>query len=315
VLNAPAYGWVEKLRASGGTLYGKLKQVEPQFEQMVEAGLFKKRSIALNKTADGWSLRHVGFLGAAPPVIKGLADAVFHDSGERFEFAVEDSQMAGEQEKTLLETLKAFFAGRESAAAPANAATTRTFSEEDVTKAVQAAMAPLTAQITELKTSVQAQEATFAEREQRLQLATLGQAAAAKITELKTAGKWVPAFDVMGVPKLFSELAKLNTVTIEFGEGDKKTQLSLLDTAANIFGALPKLVPAGTTFNGAKPAVQFSEHATTSRVAVDSNSQQLSQLAKARAKEKSIAFSEALTQVSAENPELTVAAAMSAGRV
>ena len=43
-MNAPAFGWVEKLRAHGGTLLAKLRQVQPALEDMVSRGLFKKRS-------------------------------------------------------------------------------------------------------------------------------------------------------------------------------------------------------------------------------------------------------------------------------
>ncbi|HLJ89564.1 MAG TPA: hypothetical protein VKZ53_22330 [Candidatus Angelobacter sp.] len=44
--DAPAYGWVEKLRRVGDVLQGKLKQVPSAFEELVRAGSFKKRSIS-----------------------------------------------------------------------------------------------------------------------------------------------------------------------------------------------------------------------------------------------------------------------------
>jgi hypothetical protein len=82
--NAPAYGWVEALKRSGDVLLGKFKQVDPRFEEMVKAGRFKKRSVSLYSTAKGWMLRHVGFLGAQPPEIKGLANAAFKEDQIRF---------------------------------------------------------------------------------------------------------------------------------------------------------------------------------------------------------------------------------------
>jgi len=76
--NAPAFGWVEGLKkeVKDGVqvLLAKLRQVQPEFEDMVRRGLFKKRSAAFYP--DG-TLRHVGFLGAAPPAVKGLADVSF----------------------------------------------------------------------------------------------------------------------------------------------------------------------------------------------------------------------------------------------
>lgn len=72
--NAPAFGWIEKLKRVGDTLYAYPKQLAQEFVEMVNKGLFKKRSISLYP--DG-TLRHVGFLGAQPPAVKGLPDVQF----------------------------------------------------------------------------------------------------------------------------------------------------------------------------------------------------------------------------------------------
>jgi hypothetical protein len=82
--DSPAYGWVDALKRSGEKLLGKFKEVDPKFEEMVKSGRFKKRSIALYQTAKGWMLRHVGFLGAQPPEVKGLANATFSEDSIRF---------------------------------------------------------------------------------------------------------------------------------------------------------------------------------------------------------------------------------------
>jgi hypothetical protein len=84
--DAPAYAWVEGLRASvhNGvkTLEAKLTQVDEGFAKLVADGRFKMRSAAFYP--DG-SLRHVGFLGAAPPAVKGLKPIAFSE-GEFNEF-------------------------------------------------------------------------------------------------------------------------------------------------------------------------------------------------------------------------------------
>jgi len=72
--DAPAFGWVATLRRAGDTLQAKLRQVAPQFETAVRQGQFKKRSAAFYRTARGLALRHLGFLGAMPPEVKGLTD-------------------------------------------------------------------------------------------------------------------------------------------------------------------------------------------------------------------------------------------------
>lgn len=83
--NGPAFGWVEGLKKQGDLLLAKFKQVEPAFADMVKRGLFKKRSAAFYP--DG-SLRHIGFLGAMPPAVKGLPDVAFTESDAlTFEFA------------------------------------------------------------------------------------------------------------------------------------------------------------------------------------------------------------------------------------
>ena len=78
--NAPAFGWVEGLKESARddakTLLAKFKQVIPEFENLADQGMYKKRSASFYP--DG-RLRHVGFLGAAPPAVKGLADLKFKD--------------------------------------------------------------------------------------------------------------------------------------------------------------------------------------------------------------------------------------------
>ena len=86
--DAPAFGWVESLKRSGNMLLGRFKQVSPQFEQMVRSGLFKKRSLSFLKNGNGTlTLRHVGFLGAMPPEVKGLADVKFA-FGDSREFTI-----------------------------------------------------------------------------------------------------------------------------------------------------------------------------------------------------------------------------------
>jgi hypothetical protein len=89
VHDAPSYGWVRALRVEGDRLLAQAHQVEPQFAELVRAGRYKKISVALygaeapgNPRPGGWYLRHVGFLGAQPPAVKGLRAAQFADAQE-----------------------------------------------------------------------------------------------------------------------------------------------------------------------------------------------------------------------------------------
>ncbi|RPH42093.1 MAG: hypothetical protein EHM87_17830 [Burkholderiales bacterium] len=75
--NKPAYGWVEALKRDGAVLLAKFRNVVPGVEESIKKGYFKKRSASFYP--DG-KLRHVGFLGAVPPAIKGLADLKFKET-------------------------------------------------------------------------------------------------------------------------------------------------------------------------------------------------------------------------------------------
>lgn len=83
--DAPAYGWIGGLTVDDdGVLLATPRQVEPSFADLVEAGRYKKKSAALyppdhphNPKPGTWYLKHVGFLGAVPPALKGLGDAHF----------------------------------------------------------------------------------------------------------------------------------------------------------------------------------------------------------------------------------------------
>ncbi len=87
--NGPAYGWVKGLSLDGDTLYADPHQVDPAFAELVKAGRYKKISASFyapgsssNPAPQGYYLRHVGFLGAQPPAVKGLRDASFDDGGQ-----------------------------------------------------------------------------------------------------------------------------------------------------------------------------------------------------------------------------------------
>jgi hypothetical protein len=86
--NDPAYGWVEQLKAEGGVLLAKAKDVAQEFADAVKQGLYKKRSISLYPDL---TLRHVGFLGAVPPAVKGLKDLQFEDAEVPMNYEFEET--------------------------------------------------------------------------------------------------------------------------------------------------------------------------------------------------------------------------------
>lgn len=87
--DAPAYGWVKWLAATDDSLSAFPHQVDAAFAELVTAGRYKKISASFylpdapnNPVPGVYYLRHVGFLGAQAPAVKGLKQAEFADVEE-----------------------------------------------------------------------------------------------------------------------------------------------------------------------------------------------------------------------------------------
>ena len=63
--DARAFAWVSGLRRTGDRLQAQLRDIAAPFREVVEAGRYAGRSIALQ----GDTLRHVGFLGGRAPAV------------------------------------------------------------------------------------------------------------------------------------------------------------------------------------------------------------------------------------------------------
>jgi hypothetical protein len=86
-LDDPAYGWVDSLSLVSKTVLAAPKQVVQEFADWIDRGLYKKISASWygktnpdNPTPGKLYLKHVGYLGAVPPKIKGLPDSSFAES-------------------------------------------------------------------------------------------------------------------------------------------------------------------------------------------------------------------------------------------
>lgn len=83
-LTAPAYGWAKRFEMRDGMLWAEPKQVNKGFAEAFNSGAIKKRSLAFwlpnspgNPKPGHYYPRHVGFLGAVHPAVKGLPDVQF----------------------------------------------------------------------------------------------------------------------------------------------------------------------------------------------------------------------------------------------
>ena len=88
-LDAPAYGWVQALAVIQDALEATPKQVDTEFADMVREGRFNKISSSFwrpdapgNPVPGVYYLRHVGFLGAAAPAVKGLRPPILFAANE-----------------------------------------------------------------------------------------------------------------------------------------------------------------------------------------------------------------------------------------
>ncbi len=83
----PAYGWVSALTTDGASMVAAPDRVNPEFSELVEKGAYKNVSASFyapnakgNPVPGIHYLRHVGFLGAKPPAIKGLKAIQFAET-------------------------------------------------------------------------------------------------------------------------------------------------------------------------------------------------------------------------------------------
>lgn len=190
--DAPAYAWVEAIKRSGDVLLGKFKQVAAEFNEMVKEGRYKKRSISVYP--DG-GLKHVGFLGAMPPAVKGLKDVAFTEDDDIaiYEFSTQEDDSMQKTLEQLQEDLR--------------------LEKEARKKAEKNA----------LKFKEQADEAT----------SNFNQAQADRLkTEIRSFveqgikdGKILPAWKDQGLAEFMEHLSGSDDATLEFAEGDKKKPL------------------------------------------------------------------------------------------
>lgn len=97
--NGPSLGTVLDLHDKGGALFAEA-DVSDELVNLVRAGSYTKVSASFfaklspnNPMPGAWSLRHVGFLGACAPAVKGLGALGFSESvgGENYNASAVDA--------------------------------------------------------------------------------------------------------------------------------------------------------------------------------------------------------------------------------
>jgi hypothetical protein len=261
--DAPAYGWVSALRLSpAGVLEAQFSDTDATFEEMVRAGKFKKRSAALyldpKKAPAGRvpALRHVGFLGAQPPAVKGLKNIHFSE-GEAVTFDINFSEGESSMDdkdvdrvaSSVWEKFKAQF-GFGTSEKTAN------FSEADVKKMVNEAITTATSSFSEDKKRLETRIEELTKTVEH-QAGKTTRAELIAFCERVGSDKLPPALRKLGVVEFMETLAdmgdeKVTVVTFsEKEDGTKveaKTESSPLAWFKNFLTTLQPLVAFGEQF-------------------------------------------------------------------
>ncbi|MBB4845022.1 hypothetical protein HNP55_003568 [Paucibacter oligotrophus] len=270
----PAYGWVRRLVAEDGVLkIAEHDQVEPQFAEMVQAGRFKKRSAAFYHPTDTtnpkpgiWYPRHVAWLGAQPPAVKGLKDVQFSEAAPAVSFSEPIAQ--------------------------STQPTPTTQEQDDMTTELQAQLDAANAKLAQAQADAEAakkkaadaeaQAVQFAEKARADRKAQLVSFAEAQVQ----AGRLLPKDKDMAVATLVALDA---AAPVEFSEGNTTRKLSPGQWLQDLITA-------------AAPKVQFGEFAPGNATAQAGGAKgksdaEIDQAARAYAAQHKVNYSEALRAV------------------
>lgn len=323
-LNAPAYGWVKSLTFADGALDAEPHQVDPAFAELVSAGRYKKISAAFfspdapnNPSPGVFYLRHVGFLGAVAPAVKGLRSPEFAADEEG---VVEFSEWDDVTNASLWRGLRDWLIGKfgqdeadkvvpgyqvgelEQAAtqqinqAAAATAPAPMFSDPDQSIKEIASVTPeqataLEAENTQLKNRL----AESAAQAKAIRQTAIHAENVAFADVLIAAAKLLPAEQALTVATL-DHLAALET-PLEYADGD--TNKPLIDGFKSFLNGLPKRLELNEVATTTRAAQEASgvEFAAPQGHAVDG--QQLVLLGKAKAWQEAHPGTDFLTAVKA----------------
>ena len=273
--NAPAYGWIGQLAFSDNGLQAEPQQVDTDFETLVKEGRYKKVSASFytpespgNPVPGVYYLRHVGFLGAQPPALKGLKPVSFNEQEEGvLEFSAPyDTLTIASVFRKLREFLIDKFSREEADEVIASwtidelehsarqeestdASILPAFSEPNPPECTedngmtQEELEQKQAELVEREASLAARESSFSERETAItasEAAIARQSISAELDTLVQKGKLLPAHK----DQMVAFMASLDTEkgVVSFGEGEQKTTLDQRTYLLKFLSGLPQQV-------------------------------------------------------------------------
>lgn len=251
-LTAPAYAWAKSFEVKDGLVYAKLDQINPEFAEAYNAGSYKKRSLSIylpdspgNPKPGHYYARHIGFLGAAAPAIKGLPDASFAESdGEQgaAEFSMADEEF-DENLISILSNLRDLLIEKEGIASADlflpqwRLESLRAISDRKQ-KEKEKMPQPLDASFAEQQAAIDAKNAELAKREQALlekEQTNKRAEFAAFADELVKDGKLLPTHKTTVVEVFMS----LGNEPISFAEGNTTVNSSPSDLIKKVLSERP----------------------------------------------------------------------------
>lgn len=275
--DGPAYGWAKSMEFSEGVARIEPDQVDAAFAEMVNSGKFKKISASFylptapnNPVPGVYYLRHVGFLGAQPPAVKGLKSASFAEGEEGI---VEFGDWADRVEAGVFRKLREWIIGKFGLdeADKALPGWDVDIIQEEANKEAQCEPEPAAMpafsekEIKPMITPEQiaAKEAEFAERDKALktrETAGLHTENLSFAEGLVKEGKLLPALKEQAVAMLDFAAGLEAGQIVEFGEGDGKKSLPLAESFKTFLSGQPKIVDFGETagIEQEKGTVNFS---------------------------------------------------------
>jgi len=224
----PAFGWVRSAELRSDGLWLETGLV-PELADMFDRELYKKVSVSLyppdspaNPMPGSYYLKHLGFLGAQPPAVKGLKGVIYNsEDTDHITIEFMEARMGDEN--------------KDPAVALAEKQTAILLQEQKVT---------------DREKTVDLAEKDLARREREFRRKEWKQTLQTHIQ----AGRLLPAQESFALALMES----LEGKTVDLGEGDKP----LLDGFQNFLSALPVQVPLGEKAAGEKlpaaPAVSFA---------------------------------------------------------
>lgn len=318
--NHPAFGWIDHMELTeDGIVLAHPKQVDADFAELVAAGRYKKRSASwyepdspANPVPGTYYLRHVGFLGAQPPALKGLKDVQFNEAEEGILEFADTSPYIYSTIGKMFRGVREWLIGKEGIDAAnqilpdyqiseleyetqrqLQKAAEPSFSEGNMSTQNQETPEQKIARLeSELAASNQQQTADFSEQEKNLKArekALAEKEIGAQVDKFITDGKVTQA-DKVGLVAFMASLDE-GSQTIEFGEGDKAVKQSQRNFMTDFLAGLPKSIEYGEVSGGA--GGQHTEEMNPQELAAKVSAYRKKQLAEGH----HISFSEAAAAV------------------